>query len=33
MAFNNENLIEEVIVFTSDPDVADRLYGHLLREA
>jgi hypothetical protein len=33
MAFNAEDLIEEVIVFTSDPDVAERLYGHLLREA
>jgi hypothetical protein len=33
MAFNADDLIEEVTVFSSDPDVAERLYGHLLRDA
>lgn len=32
MGFNSDNLIREVTVFSSDPDVADRLYGHLLRD-
>ncbi|MGA8295881.1 MAG: hypothetical protein WB770_02440 [Acidimicrobiales bacterium] len=32
MRFDVEDLIEEVTVFFSDPEVADRLYGHLLRD-
>lgn len=32
MRFNAEDLIEEVTVFFSDPDVAERLYGHFLRD-
>jgi hypothetical protein len=33
IGFNSDDLIQEVTVFSSDPDVADRLYGHLLRDA
>src|SRR5580658_9156313 len=33
MGFNADDLIQEVVVFSSDPDVAERLYGHLLPEA
>jgi hypothetical protein len=32
MRFNAGDLIDEVTVFFSDPDVAERLYGHLLRD-
>ncbi len=32
MRFNDENLIDEVVVFFSDPEAAERLYGHLLRD-
>jgi len=32
MRFNAEDLIEEVTVFFSDPEAAERLYGHLLRD-
>ncbi|MGO8876259.1 MAG: hypothetical protein ACLQNG_10920 [Acidimicrobiales bacterium] len=32
MRFNSEDLIEEATIFFSDPDVAERLYGHLLRD-
>ena len=33
MRFNGADLVEDVTVFFSDPDVADRLYGQLLRVA
>jgi len=32
MRFNPEDLIDDVTVFFSDPDVAERLYGGLLRD-
>lgn len=32
MAFNIDDQIEEVTVFSSDPDVAERLYSHFLRD-
>jgi hypothetical protein len=32
MRFNVEDLIDDVTVFFSDPEVAERLYGHLLRD-
>lgn len=33
MAFDGDDRIQELTVFFSDPDVAERLYGHLLRDA
>ncbi|HEV8065364.1 MAG TPA: hypothetical protein VGP46_11055 [Acidimicrobiales bacterium] len=33
MRFNADDLIDELTVFFSDPASADRLYGHLLRDA
>jgi hypothetical protein len=33
MGFGADDLVTELTVFSSDPDVAERLYGHLLRGA
>ncbi len=32
MRFNAEDLIEDITVYFSDPEAAERLYGHLLRD-